>query len=456
MHCPHDGAFLIEPDELDRAPRDPRLGTVVDGRYPLLALLGRGGMGAVYRSLQKVIDRPVAVKLIQVKDVDTSPTDAEAARLRFLQEARTIAAIDHPNVVRLHDFGFEEDGTLYMVQELVEGKSLRARIAAVAPHELTSRDAVRLAGEVLDGLHAAHEHGVVHRDVKPENVMLAGDRVKVLDFGIAKRLPSEATMGLTTEGAVFGTPAYMSPEQALGAANIDARSDVHAVGVLLYEMLCGETPYAAPTMMATLLRVVNQPAPPLRPRGRVPPELDDIIGRALEKKAMDRYRSAAEMATALRGLDWSGATGRPRPAAPPVNIASAETVELDDEPPARVAPPQIPWAPLVGVVAALALAGWLLHGREAAPTAAGAASTGADAAPTRAPARVDSIADAARPAPVAQSPDAAAGVRPPDAAPAAERPSAMRRSKRRSRPAERRDFERERLPPPPGSGVRQP
>lgn len=313
VQCPADGLFLVTEDDHRRAPRDTYLGSVLGGRYPILGLIGLGGMGSVYRSVQPPVDRPVAIKVIHPRvslgdtAVDKSAEEGDAIAARFLREARLIAALSHPNIVTMHDFGTEPDGTLYMVQELLEGDALRRALPVLTPRALV---AVML--ELLDALTAAHALGLVHRDVKPENIMLMRGwtadglrpRVKLLDFGIARRVGAEDSGRLTTQGAIFGTPVYMAPEQAQGSDHVDARADLYAVGVMLYEGLAGRPPYNGVNALAILVQVLSGARPPLVPRTPVPPALVKIVDRALSREPEDRFESAEAMARALAALEW--------------------------------------------------------------------------------------------------------------------------------------------------------
>jgi hypothetical protein len=312
--CPADGLYLVEEDEHRRAPRDTYLGTVLGGRYPILGLVGFGGMGAVYRSIQPPVDRPVAVKVIhpRLSVDDTHAADAtdqaDAVAARFLREAKLIASLSHPNVVTMFDFGTEPDGTLYMVQELLVGDSLRRALPVLTPRAL-----VAVVLELLSALGAAHALGLVHRDVKPENVMLLQGwtpdgrkpRVKLLDFGIARRVGADEESGrLTTAGAIFGTPAYMAPEQAQGSDRVDARADLYAVGVLLYEGLAGKPPFSGVNALALLVQVLAGQRAPLVARAPIPDALKGIVERALAKDPEARFQTADEMARALTALTW--------------------------------------------------------------------------------------------------------------------------------------------------------
>jgi len=266
------------------------------GPYSLEKLLGSGGMGQVYQAYDHRLQRRVAIKQFQ----NGSRTDA-ASRKRFLHEARAAASLSHPSIVQIHDILEDESGD-WIVMERVEGPSV-AELVAQGP--LPVARAVRVALQVTEGLVEAHDHGILHRDLKSENVMLArGERAKILDFGLAKRLwPGDQTMTLSGEGRVLGTCRAMSPEQAR-SLELDARSDLFALGVLLYEMLTGQSPFHADNHTDTLTRVCHFRPPPVSDlRPDVPPELVGLVGRLLEKGRERRPESAQEVAEVLAVLD---------------------------------------------------------------------------------------------------------------------------------------------------------
>jgi serine/threonine protein kinase len=259
-------------------------------------------MGVVYRATDTRLDRAVAIKVLP----EALRGDADRLR-RFEQEARTIGGLNHPNLVTLHDVG-RHDEVPYLVTELLDGQSLRAKLADGA---LPVRESIRIATEIARGLAAAHGAGIVHRDIKPDNVFVTGDgRVKILDFGIAKLqkdtpadLGNAPTLGgtaATGTGVVIGTPGYMAPEQ-LASAEIDARTDVFAFGVVLYEMLARKRPFAAATGVEESYAIVKTPPPPLG--DDIPPALERIVMRCLEKRREARFQSAADLAFALDALD---------------------------------------------------------------------------------------------------------------------------------------------------------
>ena len=297
LDCPNDGLRLITAAEHEKSPRDGFLGSTLGGKYVIVGLLGAGGMGSVYRALQEPVNREVAVKTIL-----PAQEEREGARVRFEREARIVARLTHPNTVRLFDYGVEADGTLYMVQELVEGRTL-AEVVRAGP--LDPMRVARIAVQGLGSLSEAHALGLVHRDIKPDNPMLVQtpwgeEQVKVLDFGIVKTLAGEegAADRLTRTGMIIGTPQYMSPEQAKGEP-LDGRSDQYSFGVVLHHLLSGSSPFDAPSIMVVLVRQVQEPPPPLPQL--VPPPMAAVVLKAMEKRPEERFPDVAAMSRALQG-----------------------------------------------------------------------------------------------------------------------------------------------------------
>jgi len=296
--CPVDGLVLVQQSEHARAPDDPYLGRTIAGKYAIVGLLGAGGMGAVYRAVQEPVGREVALKVIR-----STGDDRLKVQRRFEMEAGVVAGLTHPNTVTLYDFGVHEDGTLYMVLELVRGRPLAAEIGqGPMPYPRV----VRIVAGVLDALVEAHDLGLVHRDLKPANIMLVQTRwgsesVRVLDFGIAKAVGGEAAAAdqLTQTGMVFGTPRYMAPEQATGK-EIDARTDLYALGVVAWQCLTGSAPFEADNTFELLLAHRQQELPPMEPELGVPEALAAAVRRALAKAPGDRFPDARSMADALR------------------------------------------------------------------------------------------------------------------------------------------------------------
>jgi len=261
---------------------------VLADRYELGPVLGEGGMARVYRGVDRQLRRPVAVKVL------APPFDRDRSFLeRFRREARAAAGLSHPNIVAVFDSG-SDDGTHFIVTELVEGETLAVRLRRDGP--MPPEEAVAVAVDIARALAAAHERGLIHRDIKPGNVMVLPDgRVKVVDFGIARAAGSDT---LTGTGVVLGSTAYLSPEQA-GGQPVDQRADLYALGCVLYEMLTGHVPFRADTPIATMYRHVNEDAPPPSTIVPVESELEAIVMRCLEKDPKRRFASAAELEAAL-------------------------------------------------------------------------------------------------------------------------------------------------------------
>jgi eukaryotic-like serine/threonine-protein kinase len=267
------------------------IGTVLSDRYRLEARLGSGGMSTVYLARDQTLERPVAVKVMH-REISDQPDQLE----RFRREARAVAQLSHPNVVAVIDAG-EDGGYPYIVFEYVDGETLKQRIDRVG--RLPVDEAVAYAIEVGRGLAAAHARRLVHRDVKPQNVLIDSDgRAKVTDFGIARSLESD---GLTKTGRVLGTTDYVSPEQAMGQ-EVDARSDIYSLGVLLYEMLTGEVPFRADSVVGVAMKHVNEQMPDVqRRRPEVSSALAAVVERATAKDPKRRYPDMASLLTDLEG-----------------------------------------------------------------------------------------------------------------------------------------------------------
>jgi hypothetical protein len=260
-------------------------------RYTIKEELGRGGMATVYLAEDLKHHRQVAIKVLH------PDLGASLAADRFLREIQIAAQLNHPHILAMLDSG-EADGFLYYVMPVVEGESLGDRLRRET--QLPVEEAVRLTREIADALGAAHQMGVVHRDLKPANVLLSGDHAILADFGIARAVTVGGGDKLTETGLVVGTPSYMAPEQATGSDKIDARTDVYALGCVLYEMLAGEAPFNGPTPMAVLARHSLEQVPSIRiVRQTVPAALEAVIEKAMAKVPVDRYATAAKMATAL-------------------------------------------------------------------------------------------------------------------------------------------------------------
>jgi serine/threonine protein kinase/Flp pilus assembly protein TadD len=298
------------PDSQTKAETSPP-GVRHIGAYQLLEPLGRGGMGEVHLALDTRLGRKVAVKLLPAEFT----TQPERVR-RFAQEAHAASALNHPNIITIHEIGeaaVAEGGTHYIVTEYVEGQTLRERMVGAPQRRLKLVEALELATQIAAALAAAHAAGITHRDIKPENVMVRNDGiVKVLDFGLAKLTePSEPEIdkpiplspGVNTEtGIVMGTPRYMSPEQARGE-RVDARTDIFSLGVLIYEMLIGRAPFAGATTSDVIAAILKDEAQPLSVQApEVPPELERIVSQALRKNRAERYQNTKDLLTDLKDL----------------------------------------------------------------------------------------------------------------------------------------------------------
>ena len=327
-----------------RTQASARIGALVADKYRLERVLGSGGMGTVYEATHTFTDRRVAVKLLHPAFVDGESVTMK----RFLLEAKAAAAIQHPSVVEVLDAGMA-DGAPYVVFELLQGETLSSALAA---GHLNQGDLLELVSQVLEVLELAHARGIVHRDIKPENVFVCrGEggvlRAKVLDFGIARRLDGPLAEGLTQQGAVLGTPYYMSPEQMEGAS-ADGRADLWAVGAMLYRGLSGHIPFESRSYAALLAEVLQKGAPPLAKRR---PDLAEglrrVVDRALTRDLSQRWQDAASMRQALLPfMRPRPSVGAPRsveqtaPAVPPVvELAPSSRVPLAAPMPAPVSPP---------------------------------------------------------------------------------------------------------------------
>jgi len=286
-----------------------RLTAALADRYRLERELGEGGMATVYLAADLKHDRQVAIKVLRPELAAVIGAD------RFLSEIKTTANLQHPHILPLFDSG-AADGFLFYVMPYVQGETVRDRIDR--EKQLPIVDAVRIATEVATALDYAHRHGVIHRDIKPENILLHDGSALVADFGIALAASKAGGTRMTETGMSLGTPHYMSPEQAMGEREITARSDVYALGCVLYEMLLGEPPFTGPTAQSIVAKVMTEkPAGLVARRERIPPEVEDTVLTALEKLPADRFATAAEFVAALQG-HGSGPVRRvppPRPAA---------------------------------------------------------------------------------------------------------------------------------------------
>src|SRR5688572_30693471 len=297
-------------------PKDPFIGRdLLNGQFRILQKIGTGGMGSVYKASQPAVGRMVAIKILHPKLAGRKDLTS-----RFRREARAMSQLTHPNTVKVFMYGeLEEDGSLYIVMEMLEGRNLNQTVRKEGP--LPIDRAIPILIQCCGALQEAHDLGIVHRDLKPENIFLSkqggiADYPKVLDFGLAKVTERQMQPGsviLTQEGMVFGTPEFMSPEQAQGKT-LDARSDIYSLAVILYEVLTGKLPFTARTPMEYIQKHVTDPI--IQLSERVPDRkfnkgLDDALARALNKKPDDRYQSAADFGEALRGFGGTAAASLP-------------------------------------------------------------------------------------------------------------------------------------------------
>ncbi len=320
----------------------PRLTTALADRYRIERELGEGGMATVYLAADLKHDRQVAIKVLRPELAAVIGAD------RFLSEIKTTANLQHPHILPLFDSG-AADGFLFYVMPLVKGETVRDRIDR--EKQLPIADAVRIASEVAAALDYAHRHGVIHRDIKPENILLHDGSALVADFGIALAVSTAGTR-MTETGMSLGTPHYMSPEQAMGEREITARSDVYALGCVLYEMLLGEPPFTGPTAQSIVAKVMTaEPSALSAQRKSISPEVEDAVLTALEKLPADRFATAAEFAAALSGGQTSRTSRR-----------STRT-----QPPRRPAP--LPRLLLLALLVMAAVTGWALLRRPTAPEA---------------------------------------------------------------------------------------
>jgi serine/threonine-protein kinase len=318
--CPKDNSPLQADTTFNAdTPVDPLIGITLDDKYRIEERLGIGGMGTVYRARHLFIDRPVALKVLNPRFVED-----EAAQVRFRREAKAAGRLQHANAVAVTDFGSTSDGYVYIVMELLEGRTLREVLAKESP--LDTARAVSLMLQTAAAVAAAHEAGIIHRDLKPANIFIVQNSevpavVKVLDFGIAKlaaeSLDEDDLKTLTLVGVMIGTPRYMSPEQCDGA-ELTPAADVYSLGVILYEMLSGVVPFSGSTPLAIAVKHASEePRRPSEYVASIPAPLEDVVLHALEKRPEDRPANAAEfrvelLATAERlGLEHAAVTSAP-------------------------------------------------------------------------------------------------------------------------------------------------
>jgi serine/threonine protein kinase len=264
-------------------------------QYKILEKIGEGGMGTIYKAKDTKLDRFVALKFLP-----SQLTATEEEKARFVQEAKAASAMNHPNVCTIYDIN-EYNGQLFIVMEFVDGKTLKEK-----KDNLSEKQILEIGIQVAEGLAAAHEKGIVHRDIKPENIMIRKDGiVQILDFGLAKLYKDGNLSRLTKVGTTMGTIGYMSPEQVQGL-DVDHRTDIFSLGVVLYEMLAGEPPFKGIHETAVMYEIVNVDAPPLSTiKEGIAPEIDEIVLECLEKDKDERCQSAKELAKDLRKVKKS-------------------------------------------------------------------------------------------------------------------------------------------------------
>ncbi|HEY6188015.1 MAG TPA: protein kinase [Pyrinomonadaceae bacterium] len=298
--CPNDGSVLAKPD-------DGLVGQTLADKYRVEEFLSHGGMGTVYRGTHILMDKTVAIKVLH-------PALAADDKIvaRFSREARAASRISHPHALNVTDFGESQNGVVFLIMEYLHGKTLKEVIHEGGPMALTR--IVEIIRQVCGALDAAHAEGVIHRDLKSDNIMLidvgGGDWAKVLDFGIAKIQESVGNTdpALTSPNLIIGTPQYMSPEQCSQASELDARSDIYSLGVILYELLVGHVPFIGESPTAIMMKHLQEPAPSvLDERKDIPAAVGRVVTRAMAKRPEDRYQSAGELAEALSSAAADGA-----------------------------------------------------------------------------------------------------------------------------------------------------
>ncbi|MBN2724966.1 MAG: protein kinase [Deltaproteobacteria bacterium] len=323
VFCPKDGGKLVEAGSADS---DSRIGQVINKRYRLDRLLGEGGMGEVYEASHVIINKKVAIKFLRPEI--TSSTEAVK---RFYQEATSASSIGHENIIEIDDFGELEDGTIYLSMEFLQGKAL-SDVMLSGP--LDTARALDFMKQICDGLNAAHVKNIVHRDMKPENVIIVKNRkgreiVKILDFGIAKMSSNEGEgQGLTKTGTIFGTPHYMAPEQAMGN-KLDHRADIYSVGVIMFEIFTGSVPFKAESFMGILTQhITTPPPPPTTLNSNIHPRIEQTILKAMAKDPDERFQTMGEFLADLNAVGMELGVGEP-----------LVTADIYNQPPMGV-PPQ--------------------------------------------------------------------------------------------------------------------
>ncbi|MEO0565481.1 MAG: serine/threonine-protein kinase, partial [Chloroflexota bacterium] len=311
------------------------------GKYEVQERLGRGGMAEVYRAYHSNLDRYVAIKVLHA-----FLAEDDEFRVRFEKEARNIAKLNHAHIVQVYDFDYApERDSYYMVMELVEGETLKDRLYELADSDkkLPVREVLRIVREAASALAYAHSRGMIHRDVKPANLMIdLDDRIVLTDFGIAKMLDSKQ---LTVSGGMIGTPAYMSPEQGLGEAG-DERSDIYSLGVIMYQLLVGDLPYDAETALGVILMHVNDPVPSVRKLDEsISESVQDIVNLAMAKDPTERYQTADEMIEDIEEAEQEISSGEITQTRPPGQLQKQSAPTKPDARSGTAQPQEAPTQP---------------------------------------------------------------------------------------------------------------
>jgi serine/threonine-protein kinase len=349
--CPVDAAVLERRD-------DPLLGQTLAGKYSIEKLIKRGGMGSVYLGKHVLMEKIVAIKVLR----PSLALDDDVVR-RFSREAKAASRISHPHAVSVTDFGESEDGVVFLVMEYLDGRTLKDVIKSEGPMKLDR--VVEIVRQVAGALDAAHGQGVVHRDLKSDNIMVSkvtgGEWAKVLDFGIAKIQQADShDDDITAANLVIGTPQYMSPEQCAHTGAIDARSDVYSFGIIVYEMLAGHVPFTGESPTVIMMKQVQDPPPSiLDARPDLPIAVSSVISKALAKEPADRHQSAGALSTAL--ADAFSASELPQVFAAPATVPNMPVAPLEDDEATLVRPREVELSPMVTAESAP------LHSAAAAP-----------------------------------------------------------------------------------------
>ncbi len=294
---------------------DPLIGTRLGERMTLIQEIGRGGMGTVYRARHEILERDFAVKILR-SDMRRDPVVVE----RFKREARAASRLEHPNVVFISDFDQLPDRRFYIVMEFISGKSLRDLLNTEGP--MAVNRVCQILSQIADALDYAHEQGVIHRDLKSENIILTNSRgrevAKILDFGLAKLVSDALDMqSITNQGQIFGTPETMAPEQITGGA-IDNRVDIYAMGVLTYELLVGKPPFSGHMLQVLMAHKKQAPPKPSADRKDVPPELDELVLKCMAKEPSGRYTRASELVAVYQGILQQSVAASNKKTSPPM------------------------------------------------------------------------------------------------------------------------------------------